>query len=67
MDNSTGTKALSELLVLGIVVRLRFFFGVQVVQVAEELVEAVVGGQMLVAVTQMVLTELTLRVPQRLQ
>jgi hypothetical protein len=37
---------------------LRLLLGVEVVQVAEELVEAVVGGQVLVAVAQVVLAEL---------
>jgi hypothetical protein len=45
---------------------LRLLLGVQVVQVAEELIEAVDRRQVLVQVTQMVLTELPCRVAQRL-
>jgi hypothetical protein len=37
---------------------LGLFFRVQVVEVAEELVEAVIGGEMLVQVTKVVLAEL---------
>ena len=38
---------------------LRLLLGVQVVEIAEELVEAVIGRQHLVAVTEVVLAELT--------
>ena len=41
---------------------LRLLLSVQVVEVAEELIEAVVGGQVLVAVTEVVLAELACRV-----
>jgi hypothetical protein len=44
--------------VVRVVLVLRLFLGVQVVEVAEELVEAVVGRQVLVAVTEVVLAEL---------
>ncbi|MNP64272.1 hypothetical protein D3C76_1597550 [compost metagenome] len=44
--------------VLGPVRTLRLFFGVEVIQVAEELIETVVGRQVLVAVTEVVLAEL---------
>jgi hypothetical protein len=43
---------------LGLVLELWFLLGIQVIEVAEELVEAVVARQMLVAVAQMVLAEL---------
>ena len=45
----------------------RLFFGVQMVEIAKELVEAMDGGQILVAVAQMVLAELAGRIAQRLQ
>ena len=45
----------------------RLLFGIQVIQVAEELIEAVVGRQILVAVAQMVLAELSGRITQRLE
>jgi hypothetical protein len=51
-----------ELGVLRVVVGLRLFLGVEVVEVAEELVEAVDGGQVLVAVAQVVLAELAAHV-----
>ena len=62
-----GPNFFAELGILRIVVGLRFLFGVQVVEVAEELVEAVVGGQVLVLVTEVVLAELPGRVALVLQ
>jgi hypothetical protein len=47
--------------------RLRILLGVEVVEVAEELVEPVDGGQELVAVAEVVLAELPCRVAERLQ
>ena len=55
---------LGRLRIVGI---LRLFLGVQVVEIAEELVEAVDGGQKLVAVAQMVLAELAGGVAERLE
>ena len=46
---------------------LRLLLGVQVVEVAEELVEAVRRRQVLVAVAEVVLPELARRVAERLQ
>ena len=51
----------------GIVDVLRLFLGIQVIQVAEELVEAVGGGQVLVLVAEVVLAELAGGVAQRLE
>jgi hypothetical protein len=51
------------LVVLRPVRRFRFLICVEVVKVAEELVEAVVGRQVFVAVTQMVVPELPSRSP----
>ena len=51
-----------ELLLGRVVVLLGLLLGVEVVEVAEELVEAVVGGQELVAVAEVVLAELAGRV-----
>ena len=56
-----------ELLLGRVVGLLRLLLGVQVVQVAEELVEAVHRRQELVAVTEVVLAELAGRVPLALQ
>ena len=46
---------------------LRLVFGIQVIEVAEELVEAVHRGQEFVAVAEMVLAELPGRVALRLE
>ena len=48
MDHAARAEFLAELRVLEIVLVLRLFFGVQMVKVAEELVETVIGRQMLV-------------------
>ena len=53
--------------ILRIVGQLRLFLGVEVVEVAEELVEAVHGRQIFVAVAQVVLAELAGGVAQRLE
>ena len=60
-------KLLLLLLVLREVVLLWIFAGVQVIEDPEELVEAVVGRQVLVAVAQVVLAELPGGVAQRLE
>ena len=65
-----GSNALNEvrgLLRGGIVVVLGLLLGVEVVQVAEELVEPVHGGQELVEVAEVVLAELAGGVPERLE
>jgi hypothetical protein len=49
---------LHDRVVFGVIGLLRFFLGVEVVQVAVELVEAVPGRDELVAVAQMVLADL---------
>ena len=70
VDDPAGPEALlevREVLGLGVVVELGLLFGVEVVEVAEELVEAVRGGQELVPVAQVVLAELAGRVALRLQ
>ena len=59
LDHAAWTEFLFELGVLRIIRALRLFFGVEVVEVAQELVEAVVGRQHLVEIAQMVLAELT--------
>jgi len=57
---STPARAvfLAELRVFGIVIRLRLSSALMVVEVAEELVEAMHGRKVLVVVTQVVLAEL---------
>ena len=62
VDHAARAEALLEGRVLGVVLVLGLLLGVQVVEVAEELVEAVVGGQVLVEVAEVVLAELGGRV-----
>ena len=68
VNHTAGTELLRErnpfgkLQVSRIVRRLRFFFCVQVVEIAKEFVETVISGQHLVAVAQMILAELTGRI-----
>ena len=50
-----------------VVRQFRLFLGVEVIEVAVELVEAVYGGQELVAVAQVVLAELPGRIAERLE
>ena len=56
-----------ELVLVRVVELLRLFLGVEVVQVAEELVEAVHGRQVLVQVAEVVLAELAGGVTERLE
>ena len=68
VQHAPGTEALLEGRVLRIVrVLLGFLFGVEVVEIAEELVEAVRRRQIFVPIAQMVLAELAGGVAQRLQ
>ena len=59
LQHAAWSELLAELRVLRIVRVFRLFLGVEVIEVAEELVEAVHGRKMLVAVTEMVLAKLT--------
>jgi len=58
VDHAARSELLAELRVLRVIVGFRLFLGVQVIEVAEELVKAVGRRQMLVAVAQVVLAEL---------
>jgi hypothetical protein len=58
MEHAARTKRLLELRILGIVRQFRLFLGVEVIEIAEELVEAMIGWQMLVVIAQMVLAKL---------
>ena len=53
--------------VLGVIGPLGLLLGIEVVEVAEEFVEAVLGGQVFVTVAEMVLAELAGGVAERLQ
>ncbi len=58
LDHATRSELPTELGILWVVLVLGLLLGVEVVEVAEELVEAVVGRQVLVAVAEVVLAEL---------
>ena len=58
VEDAARAELLLERRVLRVVLVLRLLLGVEVVEVAEELVEAVHGGQELVAVAEVVLAEL---------
>src|SRR6185437_10431081 len=70
MDDATWEERLAQqrrLLGRRIVLVFGFFFCVEVVEVAEELVESVRRRQVLVQVAEVVLAELARCVPQRLE
>ena len=67
MQHAARAEALLERRVLRIVGILRLFLGVEVIEVAEELVEAVHGRQELVLVAEVVLAELAGGVAERLE
>jgi hypothetical protein len=56
--SARGRSAVGQFQVARVVLVLGLLLGVEVVEIAEELVEAVVGGQVLVAVAEVVLAEL---------
>ncbi|MNE72714.1 hypothetical protein D3C80_1686790 [compost metagenome] len=58
MDHPARAVLLPEFRVFRVVVGFRLFLGVHVVEVAEELVETMVGRQMPVAITQVILAKL---------
>ena len=60
-------RKLGEILLRIVVVHLRLFLGIEVIEVAEELVEAVIGRQHVVQVAEVVLAELPGRVALVLQ
>ena len=59
VKHATRPELLEVFRILGIVGQLRLFLGVQVIEIAEELVEAIDRRQRLVAVADMVLAELS--------
>ena len=67
LDHSAGTELLPEVGAFRVVLVLRLFLGIEVVEVAEKFVEPVVRGQEFVLVAEMVLAELASHVPQRLE
>src|SRR5215472_16833336 len=67
MQHTPGSKFLFELRIFGIVRVFGLLFGVEVVEVAEELVKAMNRGQILVAIAEVVFAELAGSVAQRLK
>ena len=67
VQHAARAELLLERRILRIVGQLRLFLGVQVIEVAEELVEAVHGRQVLVPVAEVVLAELAGGVAERLE
>src|SRR5271169_5282523 len=67
MHDASGSKPCQERRILGIVRQLRFLFSVQVIEIAEEFVEAVKGRQVLIPVSEMVLAKLAGGIAERLQ
>src|SRR5262249_29658996 len=67
VDHAPRTEPLLELRIFRVVDVLRLLLGVQVIGIAEELIEAVGRRQELVAVAEVVLAELAGRVAQRFQ
>src|SRR5262245_5977 len=59
LEHSTRSELLLEFRILRIVFALRLLFGIQVIEIAEEFVEAVCSRQKLIAIAQMVLAELS--------
>src|SRR5262249_38113090 len=67
MQDAARPELFLEFRILRIVEVLWVFFRIQVIEVAEELVETVYGGQVLVLITEVVLTELPGSVTHRLK
>src|SRR5262249_36015785 len=66
-QHSARTELFAKIRVLWIVRILRLFLGVKMVQVAEELIEAVHRRQVLITVAKMVLAELPCRITEVLE
>ena len=67
MQHAARTEHFFKFGILGVIRQFRFFFGIQMVEVAKKLIEAVYGRQKFVAVAEMVLAKLTRRVPLRFE
>ncbi len=66
MQHASWPKFRKERRILGIIGQFRFFFSVQVIEIAEELVKSMHGWQKLISIAKMVLAKLTGGVAQRL-
>ena len=67
LEHATRAELLPEVRILRIVRVFRLFLGVEMIEIAEELVEAMHRRQMLVAVAKMVLAELAGRIAEILE
>src|SRR5262249_54366230 len=67
LEDATRAELLPELGILRIVRILRLLFGVQVIEVAEDLVEAVNSRQVFIAIAEMVLAKLACRITEVLK
>jgi hypothetical protein len=67
LHHATRPKLRLERWILRIVRIFRFIFGIQMIEVAEELVETMHGGQEFIAIPEMILAELSGRVSLWLQ
>jgi len=66
-DHTARTELGAEFGVLWIIGVLGFFFGIEVIEIAEEFVEAMHGWQIFVAVAKVVFAELTGGIAERLE
>ena len=67
LDHAARTETFSECRILRIVHILGLFFGIEVVEIAEEFIEPVLGREKFIFVTEMIFSELSGRVTQRLK
>ena len=67
VDHAARAKAFTKLRIQRIVRILWLFLGIQVVQVAKELIKTVLGGQKFIAVTEVILAELATGITERFQ
>src|SRR3977135_2449230 len=67
MQHAAWSELLLELRILRIVGTLRFLLSIEVIEVAEEFVEAMSSGKKLVTVAEVVLTELSGHIPEGFQ
>ena len=59
VDHASGTEFFLKLGRVWVIGMFRFFFGVEVVEIAEEFIETVGGGEHVVAIAKMIFAELT--------
>jgi hypothetical protein len=67
MEDAPRSKCFQECRVVGIIWQFWLLFGIQVIEIAKEFLESVHGWQIFIAVTEVVLSELTGGVTERLE